>query len=67
MSGIANSFVTRGDLAHLALFLWASGASLLLAIALRESSEANHRALALMQEFLAELARFNRRIEGEDP
>jgi len=42
-------------LAHLALFSWASGASSLLAWALREMVRANRR----FNDFVAEIARLN--------
>lgn len=58
MADITQSFIARGDLAHLALFLWASGASSLLVLALRESASANRR----FDEFIRELAMFNRRF-----
>ena len=54
---VAESFIARGDLAHLALFLWAVGASLLLLLTLRELASANRR----FDAFVRELARFNRR------
>ncbi len=46
----------RGDLAHLALFLWASGASGLLFWALKELANAHKR----FNEFVAEIASLNR-------
>jgi hypothetical protein len=48
-------FAGRGDLAHLALLLWASSASALCALALRELGAASRR----FDEFVRELARFN--------
>ena len=56
MSDITKEFVQRGDLAHLALFLWASGASALLVWALRELAASNKR----FNDFVAEIARLNR-------
>lgn len=53
---IALSFIERGDLAHLALFLWASGASALLIFAVRELVAANRR----FESFVQEIARLNR-------
>ncbi len=58
MTEITESIIARGDLAHLTLFLWASGASSLLVFALRESAAANRR----FDDFVRELARFNRRF-----
>lgn len=57
MISVTESIILRGDLAHLALFLWASGASALLALSWRESFAANRR----FDAFVRELARFNRR------
>lgn len=61
MNAITESVLTRGDLAHLALFLWAGGASALLFHAFREIAAANRR----FDAFVRELARFNNR-HGED-
>lgn len=58
MPDITQTFIARGDLAHLTLFLWATGASSLLVLALRECAAANRR----FDEFVRELARFNRRF-----
>lgn len=55
MDSILRIFTERGDLAHLALFLWASGASALLWRALKELVAANKR----FDDFVRELARFN--------
>ncbi len=60
MQDITKTIIERGDLAHLALFLWASGASGLLVWALRELAAANRR----FDGFVRELARFNRKIGG---
>jgi len=57
MNSLIDTFIERGDLAHLALFLWAAGASALLAHALRELAAATRR----FEEFVRELARFNER------
>ena len=56
MDDITHTFVERGDLAHLALFLWASGASGLLVWALRELAASNRR----FNDFVNEIARLNR-------
>ena len=61
MTDLTKLVAERGDLAHLALFLWASGASTLLALALRELIAANRR----FEFFMRELARFNRRFGRE--
>ena len=63
MTSITDSILTRGDLAHLALFLWASGASALLFHALREMAAANRR----FDSFVRELARFNNRHGDHAP
>lgn len=60
MTTVTDSIITRGDLAHLALFLWASGASWLLMFTLRELFALTTR----FDGFVRELARFNRRITG---
>jgi hypothetical protein len=53
-------FAERGDLAHLALFLWAASASALLIFVLREYAAAMRR----FDDFVRELARFNRKFGG---
>ena len=58
MDEITRSVIERGDLAHLALFLWATGASVLLLWSLRELAAANRR----FDDFVRELAHFNRRF-----
>jgi hypothetical protein len=55
MDELIASFRERGDLAHLALFLWASSASTLAAFALKELAAASRR----FDDFVRELARFN--------
>ncbi len=57
MTEFARQFIERGDLAHLALFLWASAASGFLAFVTRELAGANRR----FDAFVRELARFNRK------
>ncbi len=56
---ITANFIERGDLAHLALFLWASSASALLVLAVRELANANRR----FEYFVQEIARLNRLLE----
>jgi hypothetical protein len=58
MEDLTRIFAERGDLAHLALFLWASAASALALFALRELAAAARR----FDDFVRELARFNERI-----
>lgn len=61
MSDLIKTFTERGDLAHLALFLWASAASGALLFTLRELAAASRR----FDDFVRELSRFNRRIRGQ--
>ncbi|WP_018701262.1 hypothetical protein [Amorphus coralli] len=53
MDPVTQSVMERGDLAHLALFLWASSASALLVWALRELAVSNRR----FNDFVNEIAR----------
>jgi hypothetical protein len=53
-------FTERGDLAHLALFLWASSTSALAWFALRELAASIRR----FDDFVRELARFNDTFGG---
>ena len=57
MSDLIRTFSERGDLAHLALFLWAASSSALLLFALRALADATRR----IDDFVRELARFNER------
>ena len=57
MTDLVRTFSERGDLAHLALFLWAASSSALLLLALRELAAATRR----IDDFVRELARFNER------
>ena len=56
MPEVTKEFAERGDLAHLALFLWAMGASGLLVWALRELAASNRR----FNDFVSEIARLNK-------
>ncbi len=62
MTDVAATFAERGDLAHLALFLWASGASGLLVWALREIAVCNRR----FEDFVTEIARLERLFSDPD-
>lgn len=62
MNEIAATFAERGDLAHLALFLWASGASALLVWSLREIARSNRR----FEDFVTEIARLERLFADPD-
>ena len=59
---IITTVIARGDLAHLTLFLWAWGASALVVSVLRDLARSNQR----FDDFVRELARFNRRHSEED-
>jgi hypothetical protein len=60
MSELVEIFTERGDLAHLALLLWAMSASAVAWFALRELAAASRR----FDEFVRELARFNETFRG---
>lgn len=62
MDALIETFISRGDLADLALFLWASGSSAAAAVLLRELSAANRR----FDDFVRELHRFNTRLDRAD-
>jgi hypothetical protein len=55
MNELIAIFSERGDLAHVALLLWALSASALACFALREFAAASRR----FDDFVRELARFN--------
>jgi hypothetical protein len=57
VNDLIRTFVERGDLAHLALVLWASSATALLYLTLRALFSASRR----FDDFVRELARFNER------
>ena len=59
---ITRTFSERGDLAHLALFLWASSATGLLVWVLRELAASNRR----FNDFVSEIARLNRFFRDRD-
>jgi hypothetical protein len=62
MDDLTKTIITRGDLAHLALFLWASGASAVMVWALREMAAANRR----FEDFVKEIASLNRLFQRKD-
>jgi hypothetical protein len=62
VSEVLTSVIQRGDLAHLALFLWACGASWLLYQTHRAHIEATRR----FDDFVRALANFNNRYSGDD-
>jgi hypothetical protein len=57
MPDLLRTFIERGDLAHLALVLWAGSATALLYLTLRALFAASRR----FDDFVRELARFNKR------
>ena len=61
MTELVEIFIERGDLAHLALLLWAASVSGLAWFALRELAAASRR----FDDFVRELSRFNERCEHE--
>lgn len=52
---VTKSIIERGDLAHLALFLWAASASFLVLLLLRELKLSNRR----FSDFVSEIERLN--------
>lgn len=56
MDPVTHVVVERCDLAHLALFLWASASSGLLVWTVRELARSNHR----FSEFVNAIAKLNR-------
>jgi len=62
MDELTKTIVSRGDLAHLALFLWASGASAVLVWTLRELAAANKR----FNDFVQEIATLNQLFSRKD-
>lgn len=62
MDDVTEVFARRGDLAHLALFLWASGASGLLVWTLRELAASNRR----FNDFVSEISRLNHFFNERD-
>jgi hypothetical protein len=62
MDELTRSIVTRGDLAHLALFLWATGATGLLVWSLKELVAANRR----FNDFVKEIATLNQLFRNKE-
>jgi hypothetical protein len=62
LDDITRTFSERGDLAHLALFLWASTVTGLLVWVLRELAASNRR----FNDFVSEIARLNRFFRDRD-
>ncbi len=61
-ASIVEAIIARGDLAHLALFLWAGTATALSWHALKELSRSNRR----FEDFIAAIARVDRLMKGRD-
>lgn len=61
MNVAVEAVIQRGDLAHLALFLWASGASGLSVWALKELARSNRR----FEDFVTEISRVTRLLGRE--
>ncbi len=62
MDELTTLVAEKGDLAHLALFLWATGASGLLVWTLKELAAANHR----FNDFVTEISNLNRLFRREE-
>ncbi len=62
MDDLVRTFSERGDLAHVALFLWAASATAVATFVLRELAAAIRR----FDEFVRELSRFNDRFGGRE-
>lgn len=62
LDALAAIFAEKGDLAHLALLAWAAAATLFAASLQREAAAASRR----FDEFVRELANFNRRQCGDN-
>ncbi|WP_127145651.1 hypothetical protein [Pelagibacterium montanilacus] len=62
MNEITHAVLERGDLAHLALFLWAGAASWGCLVLLRELGAANRR----FNAFVTEIAHLNRLFSNRD-
>jgi hypothetical protein len=63
--GLLGSFLGKADVGHLALLIWALGASAAVAFGITEAASAARRTEQFMQDFLQELARFNQRHGDE--
>ena len=62
MDELTKTIAARGDLAHLVLFVWASGASALLWWTLKELAAANKR----FEDFVREIAALNALFKRKD-
>ena len=55
MESVTETFIERGDLAHLTLFLWASGSTALLVWTLKELATSNRR----FNDFVQQIHKLN--------
>ncbi len=62
---LLQAFIHHADIGHLALFIWATGASTLVWFGVTEAAETARRTEHFMQDFLHELSRFNRNHEED--
>ncbi|MBN14915.1 hypothetical protein V6617_12980 [Pelagibacterium nitratireducens] len=62
MDAIISTVLAKGDLAHVALFLWAGGASVAVFTLLKELSAANRR----FNTFVTEIAHLNKLFRDKD-
>jgi hypothetical protein len=62
MDEIISTVLAKGDLAHVALFLWAGGASVAVFKLLKELSAANRR----FNTFVTEIAHLNKLFRDKD-
>lgn len=62
MDAIISTVLAKGDLAHVALFLWAGGASVAVFKLLKELSAANRR----FNTFVTEIAHLNKLFRDKD-
>ncbi|AEQ50796.1 hypothetical protein [Pelagibacterium halotolerans] len=62
MDAIVSTVLAKGDLAHVALFLWAGGASVTVFKLLKELSAANRR----FNTFVTEIAHLNKLFRDKD-
>jgi hypothetical protein len=62
MDELTKTIAARGDLAHLVLFVWASGASAMLWWTLKELSAANRR----FEDFVREISALNALFKHKD-
>lgn len=61
LGAVVDSVIARGDLAHLALFLWAGAATGLAWVAMKELARSNRR----FEDFVAAIARVDRIMRGK--